>query len=86
MTRGVSREPCVQFILRLAGRVERHEDRLRRLVERAWRGSHTGSTPPSMDLPRTRAQRPAQARARARAKAKAKVLMRREGERREAGG
>jgi hypothetical protein len=82
----------VEFILGLAGRVERHEDRLRRLVERAWRGSHTGSTPPSMDLPRTRAQRPAQARARARArakakaKAKAKVLMRREGERREAGG
>jgi transposase len=74
------REVCVQFILDLAGRVEQHEDRLRRLEEQARRDSRTSSTPPSMDPPKTRAQR------RAEARAKAKELMRRKGERRQAGG
>ena len=74
------REACVEFILDLAGRVERHEDRLRRLEEQARRDSRTSSTPPSQDPPKTRAQR------RAEARAKAKELMRREGERRKAGG
>jgi transposase len=74
------REACVEFMLELAGRVERHEDRLRRLEEQARRDSRTSSRPPSQDPPKTRAQR------RAEARAKAKELMRREGERRKAGG
>jgi transposase len=74
------RVACVEFILDLAGRVEQHEDRLRRLEDQARQDSRTSSTPPSMDPPKTRAQR------RAEARAKAKELMRREGERRKAGG
>jgi transposase len=74
------REACVEVILDLAGRIEQHEDRLRRLEEQARRDSRTSSTPPSMDPPKTRAQR------RAEARAKAKELMRREGVRRKAGG
>jgi transposase len=74
------REACVEFILELAGRVEEHEDRLRRLEEQARQDSRTSSRPPSMDPPKTRAQR------RAEARAKAKELMRREGEQRQAGG
>jgi hypothetical protein len=60
------REACVQFILELAGRVERHEDRLRRLEEQAPQDSRTSSMPPSMDPPRTRAERRAEALAKAR--------------------
>jgi transposase len=74
------RETCVQFILELSGRVAQHEDRLRRLEEQARRDSRTSSRAPSQDPPKTRAERRAEARARA------KELMRREGERREAGG
>jgi transposase len=74
------REACVEFILDLAGRVEQHEERLRRLEEQARQDSRTSSRPPSQDPPKTRAQR------RAEARAKAKELMRREGERRKAGG
>jgi len=74
------RESCVEFILDLAGRVEQHEDRLRRLEEQARQDSRTSSKPPSADPPRTRAQR------RAEARAKAKELMREEGERRKQGG
>jgi transposase len=74
------REACVEFILELAGRVEQHGDRLRRLEEQARQDSRTSSRPPSSDPPKTRAQR------RAEARAKAKELMRREGERRKAGG
>jgi transposase len=74
------REACVEFILKLAGSVVQHEDRLRRLEEQARQDSRTSSTPPSMDPPKTRAER------RAEARAKAKELMRREGERRKAGG
>ena len=48
------RELSVQFILEVAGRVEEHEDRLRRLEEQAGRDSRTCSTPPSMDPPKTR--------------------------------
>jgi transposase len=73
------REACVDFMLGLAGRVERHEERLRRLEEQARQDSRTSSRPPSQDPPKTRAQR------RAEARAKAKELMRREGERRERG-
>src|SRR5436305_1625795 len=74
------REACVEFILDLVGRFERHEDRLKRLEEQARQDSRTSSRPPSMDSPKTRAQR------RAEARAKAKELMRREGEQRKAGG
>jgi hypothetical protein len=70
------RGACVEFILELAGRVEQHEDRLRRLEEQARQDSRTSSRPPSMDPPKTRAQR------RAEARAKAKEFMRGEGERR----
>jgi transposase len=74
------REACVEFILDLAARVEQHEDRLRRLEEQARQDSRTSSRPPSQDPPKTRAER------RAEARTKAKELMRREGERRKAGG
>jgi transposase len=73
------REACVEFILDLAGRFAQHEDRLKRLEERARQDSRTSSKPPSMDPPKSRAQR------RAEARAKAKELMR-DGERRTAGG
>ena len=74
------REVCVGFILELAVRVERHEERLARLEAQLRQDSRTGSKPPSSDPPRTRAQR------RAEARAKAKEFMRREGEQRKAGG
>ena len=76
----LGREACVEFVLKLAGRVEEHEDRLRRVEEQARRDSRTSSKPPSQDPPKTRAER------RAEARAKAKELLRREGERRAAGG
>jgi hypothetical protein len=74
------REACVEFILDLVARVEEHAERLRRLEEQARQDSRTSSTPPSADPPKSRAQR------RAEARVKAKELMRRDGERREAGG
>lgn len=74
------REVCVEFILELAARVEQHEERLARLEAQLRQDSRTSSRPPSQDPPKTRAQR------RAEARAKAKELMRREGERRKAGG
>ena len=74
------RAACIEFILELAGRVEKHEDRLKRLEQQAHQDSRTSSKPPSMDPPKSRAER------RAEARAKAKELMRREGERRKAGG
>ena len=70
----------MRFILELAGSVEEHGDRLKRLEEQARQDSRTSSKPPSADPPKTRAQR------RAEARAKAKELMRKEGERRKAGG
>jgi transposase len=71
------RDACVEFILDLAGRVERVEERLRRLEEQARQDSRTSSKPPSSDPPNTRQQR------RAEARAKAKELLRGE---RKAGG
>jgi transposase len=71
------RDVCVQFILELAARVERLEERLRRLEEKARQDSRTSSKPPSSDPPKTRQQR------RAEARAKAKELLRGE---RKAGG
>ncbi len=74
------REACVEFILDLAGRVQQHDDRLKRLEEQARQDSRTSSRPPSQDPPKTRQQR------RAEAREKAKELARREGERRKQGG
>ena len=73
------RAACVEFILELVARVEKHEDRLKRLEEQARQDSRTSSKPPSADPPKTRAQR------RAEARAKAKELMREESERRKQG-
>src|SRR5437764_1022652 len=61
------REACVEVILELAGRVEQHGDRLRRLEEQVRQDSRTSSKPPSSDPPKTRAQRRAEARAKANA-------------------
>ena len=72
------RDGCVQFILDLAARVQRFEERLARLEAQSRQDSRTSSKPPSLDPPKTRAQR------RAEARAKAKELMRREGEQRKA--
>jgi transposase len=74
------REACVQFIVDLAARVQQLEERLTRMEAQARQDSLTSSKPPSQDPPKTRAQR------RAESRAKAKELMRREGERRKAGG
>jgi transposase len=74
------RDVCVQFMLDLAARVERLEDRLKRLENQARQDSRTSSKPPSQDPPKTRQQR------RAEARAKAKELSRREGAQRKAGG
>jgi transposase len=74
------RDVCVRFILDLAARVERLEDRLRRLEEQARRDSRTSSKPPSQDPPKTRQQRRAEARARA------KELLAEDGAKRKAGG
>jgi transposase len=74
------RDVCVEFILELAARVERLEERLARLEAQARQDSLTSSRPPSSDPPKTRAER------RAEARAKAKELMRRVGEQHKAGG
>lgn len=74
------RDVCVQFILDLAARVERLEERLRRLEEQARQDSRTSSKPPSQDPPKTRQQR------RAEARAKAKELLARDRAKRKAGG
>src|SRR5436305_317609 len=74
------RDVCVEFILELAARVERLEERLARLEAQARQDSLTSSRPPSSDPPKSRAQR------RAEARAKAKELLRQEGEQRRGGG
>ena len=74
------REACVEQLLALANKVDQHEDRLKRLEERARQDSRTSSRPPSQDPPKSRAQR------RAEARAKAKELARKEAERRKQGG
>jgi transposase len=74
------RERCVEFVLELAGSVERLEERIRRLEEQARSDSRTSSRPPSQDPPKTRQQR------RAEARAKAKELLAKDGVKRKAGG
>ncbi len=72
------RDVCVQFMLDLAARVEKLEERLRRLEDLSRQDSRTSSKPPSSDPPKSRQQR------RADARAKAKELLKGE-EKREAG-
>jgi transposase len=75
------REACVEFLMRIADRQARSEERLRALEQKASPSSRTGSSPPSADAPKTRQQR------RAEAREKAKELARRAGkQKREAGG
>jgi transposase len=75
------REACVEVLLKLAGLVAQHEQRLARLEEQVRRDSRNSSVPPSADPPKTRAQR------RAEARAKAKEWAKREGiDGRQAGG
>lgn len=51
------RERCVEFVLGLAGRIERLEERLGRVEEQARRDSRNSSVAPSEDPPKTRQQR-----------------------------
>lgn len=78
------RNACVEFLLELTSgydaQIARLEERIGRLEEQGRRDSRTSSKPPSSDPPKTRQQR------RAEARAKAKELLRKEGQRRKAGG
>jgi hypothetical protein len=74
------REVCVEFLIGLADRLSRLEERLRSLEQRASVSSRNSSSPPSTDGARTRQQR------RQEAREKAKELARKDGQRRKAGG
>jgi transposase len=74
------REACVEFLMGLADRQLRLEERLRALEQKAAASSRNSSSPPSADAPKTRQQR------RAEAREKAKELAREDGQRRKAGG
>jgi transposase len=74
------REACVEFLMRIADRQVRLEQRLVALEQKTGPSSRTGSQPPSADTPKTRQQR------RAEAREKAKELQKRAGQKREAGG
>jgi len=74
------REACVEFLMALADRLLRLEERLRALEQTAAASSRNSSLPPSADAPKTRQQR------RAEAREKAKELAREDGQRRKAGG
>jgi transposase len=73
------REACVEFLMGLMDRCSRLEERLRVLEVKASASSRNGSSPPSADAPKTRAQR------RAEAREKAKELFKKDGEKRKAG-
>ena len=74
------REACVEFLIGVADRLLRLEERLRALEQRTSASSRNSSSPPSTDAPKTRQQR------RAEAREKAKELARRDAKQREAGG
>ncbi len=75
------REACVEFLMRVADRQLRLEERVRAVEQNASASSRNSSSPPSADVPKTRQQR------RAEAREKAKELARRDGKKkREAGG
>jgi transposase len=73
------REACVEFLMRVADRQLRSEERLRALEQKASASSRNSSQPPSADAPKTRQQR------RAEARAKAKELGKKNAEKRKAG-
>jgi transposase len=74
------REACVEFLMGLMDRQLRLEERLRALEQKAAASSQNSSSPPSADAPKTRQQR------RAEAREKAKELLKKDGQRRKAGG
>lgn len=74
------REACVEFLMGIADRQARLEERFRALEQKAAPSSRTGSTAPSLDVPKTRQQRRSEARERA------KELARKESKQRKAGG
>jgi transposase len=75
------REACVEFLMGIADRQARLEERQAALEQKALPSSRTGSLPPSQDAPKTRQQR------RAEAREKAKELARKAGkQKREPGG
>ena len=74
------REACVEFLIGMADRLLRLEERLRAVEQKASASSRNSSSPPSTDAPKTRQQR------RAEAREKAKELARQDAEQRKAGG
>lgn len=74
------REACVAFLIGLVAGQRRLEERLGVLEAAALASSRNSSSPPSMDAPKTRQQRRQQARE------KAKELVRKDAQRRKAGG
>jgi transposase len=74
------REACVEFLIGVADRVLRLEERLRVLEQKTSASSRNSSQPPSADAPKTRQRR------RAEAREKAKELARKDAQQREAGG
>lgn len=64
------RDACVEVLLKLAGQVARHEERLACLEEQSRRDSRNSSVSPSADPPKSRAQRRAEARLKAKEWAK----------------
>jgi transposase len=74
------REACVEFLMGIADRQARLEERFRALEQKTTPSSRTGSLAPSADAPKTRQQR------RAEAREKAKELAKRDGPQRKAGG
>ncbi len=74
------RVACVEFLMELMVRYSRLEERLRVLETKATASSRNSSNAPSADPPKTRAER------RADARAKAKELLKKDAEKRKAGG
>jgi len=74
------REACVEFLMRVVDRQARLEERLRAVEQKAAVSSRTSSQPPSTDASKTRQQR------RQEAREKAKELLKKDGQRRKAGG
>jgi hypothetical protein len=62
---GSGREACVEFLMRVADRLLRLEERLRALEQETSASSRNSSSPPSTDAPKTRQQRRAEAREKA---------------------
>ncbi len=74
------RDPCVEFLMGLVAAQERLEERVRVLEAKSAASSRNSSVAPSADTPMSRQER------RALARAKTKELLKKDGERRKAGG